>query len=60
MKKPKYKTHIGAITLIIVGIIFQLEIYFEEWNFFAYVVKNFWPIMLILLGISMIIKKNKV
>ena len=60
MKNPEHKTHIGAITLIVVGIIFQLDIYFVEWNFFSYVVKNFWPMMLILVGISMIIKKNRI
>ncbi len=52
------KKHIGAITLIAIGIIFQIDIYFENLNVFRYVIRNFWPMILIFIGISMIINKK--
>ncbi|HJO70673.1 MAG TPA: DUF5668 domain-containing protein [Flavobacteriaceae bacterium] len=52
------KKHIGAITLIAIGIIFQIDMYFDKLNIFGYVIRNFWPMILIFIGISMIINKK--
>ena len=52
------KNYTGAIILIILGIVFQLDIFFDDWNFFSYVIKNYWPSILIIIGISMLFKKK--
>ena len=52
------KNHTGAIILIVIGIVFQLDIFFEDWNFFSYLIRNYWPSILIIIGISMIIKNK--
>ena len=52
------KNYTGAIILIIIGIVFQLDIFFDDWNFFSYVIKNYWPSILIIIGISMFFKKK--
>ena len=52
------KNYTGAIILIIIGIVFQLDIFFDDWNFFSYVIRNYWPSILIIIGISMLFKKN--
>lgn len=52
------KNYTGAIILIIIGIVFQLDIFFDDWNFFSYVIRNYWPSILIIIGISMLFKKK--
>ena len=48
------KNYTGAIILIIIGIVFQLDIFFDDWNFFSYVIRNYWPSILIIIGISIL------
>ena len=43
---------------IAIGIIFQIDMHFDNLNIFGYVIRNFWPMILIFIGISMIINKK--
>jgi fatty acid desaturase len=59
MSERSYKDLTGAITLISVGIIFLLNTTgILSWNVWEYIFR-FWPFMLILVGIKILLPNNK-